>query len=604
MGYSNLLFQAFIYLVAAVITVPFAKRLGLGSVLGYLFAGIIIGPYVLKIVGHHTNEVMQFAQFGVVMMLFLVGLELRPAVLWQLRSPLFLTGSLQVILTTLVISLLAWSFGLKIATAAAIGMIFASSSTAIVLQMFNEKSWGKTEAGKTVFSVLLFQDIAVIPMLALFPLLAGRTIQIHDHHVHGLKQAILLIIIIIGLIGGGRFLVRPALRFIADSKLREAFTATALLLIIGIALAMDLVGLSPALGTFLAGVVLAESEYRHELESDIQPFKGLLLGLFFISVGASINFSLIEQNFGLIISLVLLLISIKFGVVLGLGKMLGKPWHESLLVAMALAQGGEFCFVLLSYSFHLKILVAKLTNELVAVVALSMLLTPLIIILYEKWIEPIFMQKHSTNEFDVVDADNSVVIAGFGRFGQIVGRFLLANAINPTILELDARQVDSLRKLGYKVFYGDAARMDLLNTAGLGQAKLFILAIDDPDKTLKIAQAVRKIYPHLKILIRMYGRTQVYDALHLGFEFKTLYREIFDSALAMAHTALHLLGTPTAQTLRAAKLFKELDEEHLQKAAPLYYNKDKDFINHMLKSRKEFEDVMAADREQLKNTVI
>lgn len=355
MSYSNIFMQAFIYLLATVIAVPIAKKIGLGSVLGYLLAGIIIGPFILHLVGNNSGHVMHFAEFGVVMMLFLVGLELRPEMLWNLRRSLLVTGGLQVVVTILVIATIARLFGQELASSIAIGMIFTSSSTAIVLQLLNEKGWIKLEAGSSIFAVLLFQDIAVIPMLAIFPLLSTTSIQ-SASTLAGWQKTGLIILLIAGIVIGGRYLIRPVFRFIASSKINEAFTAMALLLVIGTALAMQYVGLSPALGAFLAGVVLAESEYRHQLEADIEPFKGLLLGLFFISGGASIDFSLIANNLGLIISLVILLMSVKFAVIFSLGKIFRTKLRDNLLIAMTLAQGGEFCFVLLSFSLEQHIL--------------------------------------------------------------------------------------------------------------------------------------------------------------------------------------------------------------------------------------------------------
>lgn len=603
MTYTHVFYQAFIYLLATVITVPLAKRIGLGSVLGYLLAGIIIGPYVLRLVDTDTDSVMQFAEFGVVMMLFIVGLELRPHMLWQLRKPLLITGGLQVILTTLIIALIAKLCGLTFATAITIGMITASSSTAIVLQMLNEKGWIKIDAGTTIFSVLLFQDIAVIPMFAIFPLIGNKTTQLDHHLFTGYQQTVLLAVLIASIIVFGRYCIRPVFRFIANAHLHEAFTAMALLLVIGTSLAMQFVGLSPALGAFLAGVVLAESEFRHELEADIEPFKGLLLGLFFISVGTNINFQLVYDHFIIIIMLLFILIIVKFLVIFGLGLLFKKSLQDNLLISMILAQGGEFCFVLIAFAERQTLLTNILARQLTAVAALSMLLTPLIILIYEKFIEPAILHKSELQKHDIVDKNNPVIIAGFGRFGQVVGRFLMANGVTSTVLDIDANQVESIRKFGFEVYYGDAKRMDLLHAAGLDHAKLLILAIDDTEKSVEIAKMVRKNHKKIKILIRVRGRTNVYEAINAGFELDEIYRETFDSALNMATEAIQLFGFSGVQAKRSADLFKSVDEKHLVNMASVYNGKlDQDYISQSRQNAKDLENILIADREAEKNS--
>lgn len=599
MDYAGVFFQAFIYLLATVIAVPIAKRLGLGSVLGYLLGGVIIGPYGLALVGQNTNDIMHFAQFGVVMMLFLVGLELRPALLWQLKKDLLLTGGLQVILTTLVIGIIAKLFRQDFAAALACGMIFTSSSTAIVLQMLHEKGWIKLEAGSTIFAVLLFQDIAVIPMLAIFPLLGANIKNPDPRAFSGWEQALLIIFLILGIIIVSRYLLGPVFRFIANSKLNEAFTALALLLVIGITLSMQYVGLSPALGAFLAGVVLAESEYRHELEADIAPFKGLLLGLFFISVGTNIDFPLIEEHWGLILLLVGILIASKFGVLSFLGNLFKKSLRDNLMISLMLAQGGEFCFVLISFAADKQIFSQMLARELIAVVALSMLITPLIILFYEKLIEPkLLTNKNTDREPDVVFQENPVIIAGFGRFGQVVGRFMLANGIGATVLDIDANQVEIVRKFGFKVFYGDAKRLDLLKTAGLEHAKVLVLAIDDTEKALEIARIVRQEYPTIKILLRVRTRTNVYEALDQDINIKDIYRETFNSALNMAVDTLQILGIKEEHARCSGLMFKEIDEMHLMKMAEVYDGKvSEDYISQIRQINKELENILTADRE-------
>jgi len=577
-------FQAFVYLVAAVLSVPIAKRLGLGSVLGYLIAGVIIGPFVLGFVGHQEgDDVMHFAEFGVVMMLFLIGLELQPALLWRLRVPILGLGGLQVTATTLGITAISFLFGLSWPMALAVGMILSLSSTAIVLQTLNEKGLMRTEAGQSSFSVLLFQDIAVIPMLALLPLLAMTDSSSVSLAANGVlfaaeqtatqgaalppwQQALLVMGTVGGIIVGGRFLMRPVFRFIAATRSREIFTATALLLVIGIALAMQQVGLSPALGTFVAGVVLAENEYRHELESDIEPFKGLLLGLFFISVGASINFNLLIQQPLLILGLVISLAIVKFGVLFGLGRLFLLELSQTLLFAFALAQGGEFAFVLSSFAAQSRVLTPAVVEPLVAVVALSMILTPLMMILYDRLVLPRFVPSATEREADEIDDnENPVIIVGFGRFGQIVGRLLIANGFKATLLEQNPGQIELLRRFGWKVFYGDASRLDLLRVAGAEQAKLIVLAIDEREKMLHMIDLVHKHFPHLKILARAIDRRHAFELIRRDVD--VVERETFGSALEMGVEALKLLGFRSYKAHRAAQTFKHHDEQALVEMA-------------------------------------
>jgi monovalent cation:proton antiporter-2 (CPA2) family protein len=577
MSNEGFFFQAFVYLVAAVLSVPIAQRLGLGSVLGYLLAGVIIGPFVLGFVGNEGEDVMHFAEFGVVMMLFLIGLELQPELLWRLRLPILGLGGLQVLLTTLFFTGISLFFGLPWQMALAIGMILSLSSTAIVLQTLNEKGLAKTDGGQSSFSVLLFQDIAVIPMLALMPLLAlegaataqNQVILVVATEGTGLpawQQALLVIGTVVGIILGGRFLIRPIFRFIADTRLREMFTAMALLLVIGIALAMQQVGLSPALGTFVAGVVLADNEYRHELESDIEPFKGLLLGLFFISVGASIDFNLLLEQPLLILGMVLGVAIAKFIILFALGRFFRLEISQNLLFAFALAQGGEFAFVLFSFATQNRVLPSDVSEPLVAVVALSMVITPLLMIINEKLVQPRFIAAEVEREADEIDDnENPVIVLGFGRFGQIVGRLLIANGCRPTLLEHDPSQIDLLRRFGWKVFYGDASRLDLLHAAGAEQARLLVVAIDQPEKTLQIVDLVHKHFPHLKILARAVDRRHAYELIRRGVE--VVERETFSSALDMGVEALKLLGVRSYRAHRAGRIFKFHDVQALQEMA-------------------------------------
>lgn len=572
MSNENFFFQAFVYLTAAVITVPISKRLGLGSVLGYLIAGVAIGPFGLRLVGQEGEDVMHFAEFGVVMMLFLVGLQLQPELLWRMRVPILGLGGLQMVANVILLSGLGMMLGLAWQPALAIALILPLSSTAIGVQTLTERGLMKTEGGQSAFSILLFQAVAIIPILALLPLLstnpaaAVSETTASSNTLAGWQQTLLVMTVVGGIVVGGRFLMRPVFRFIATTRLREIFTETALLLVIGITLAMQAVGLSPALGTFVAGVVLAESEYRHELMSTVEPFQSLLLGLFFLSVGASINFNLILGQplliFGLIVGVSLL----KSGVLVGLGKLFKLDLNQSILFAFALVQGDEFAFVLFSFAAQSKVLSENLANSLIAVVALSMLLSPLFMIAYDRLVAPRFISQSDEREADEIDDnENSVIIAGFGRFGQIVGRLLIANGYPITVLEHRPAQIDLLRRFGWKVFYGDASRIELLYAAGAEQAKLLVVAIDDSEQILEIVKLARKHFPQLKILARAIDRSHAYELIRLGVD--AIQRETFGSALDMGVDALKLLGVRSYKAHRAAQTFKQHDEEALSDMA-------------------------------------
>jgi len=577
--------QAVVYLSAAVVAVPVAKRLGLGSVLGYLLAGVIIGPFCLELIGKEGQDVMHFAEFGVVMMLFLVGLELQPSLLWRLRGPILGMGGLQVGLTTGIAAAIALGVGLPWQSSLAIGMTLALSSTAIVLQTLSEKDLLKTDAGQSGFSILLFQDIAVIPMLALFPLLALPALQAaggsggsgggNTTWVSGLPgwaHTLTVLGVMAGMIGAGRVLVRPALRIIASTRLREVFTAAALLLVIGIALVMTKIGLSPALGTFVAGVVLADSEYRHELEGDVEPFKGLLLGLFFVAVGASIDFRLILSSPGLILGLVAALIAVKLAVVFFVGRVFKMGLDQNMLLAVSLAQGGEFAFVLFSFATQQKVLTSQVAAPLVAAVALSMALTPLMMMLNEKLLLPRLGTRDAVaREADAIDEERPVIIAGFGRFGSVVGRLLQANDIRATVLEYDSAQVELLRKLGLKVFYGDASRADLLSAAGAANAKLLVLATDDPEKILEMVHTARKHWPHLMIFARALGRPHAYELMDAGVDH--VYLDTLDTSLRLGIDALRELGVGAYHAHRSARKFRRHDEEAMVDLARLRHDR-------------------------------
>jgi len=560
--------MAVIYLAAAIIAVPIAKRVGLGSVLGYLLAGILIGPFLLGLVGDQT-DVMHFAEFGVVMMLFLVGLELQPSRLWKLRHSIIGLGGLQVVVTTLLISAACYTIlSLAWQTSLAIGLMLALSSTAIVLQTLNEKGWIKQEAGQNAFSVLLFQDIAVIPILALVPLLAfsdnisdsGSPGNLIEHFPMYIQTSI-SVGVIAAIILAGKYVSAPLFRYIAETRLRELFTVFALFLVIVIAVIMQKIGLSPALGTFLAGVVLAESEFRHELEVDIEPFKGLLLGLFFITVGASIDFPLLFDELGLVTLLVVSLIAIKAAVLFLLSILFKMEKKQKLLFTLALAQGGEFAFVLLSLTSSLHILTPEQSKITTLVVAISMLMAPVLLIFYEKVLDK---EAETAREFDKpedIEATKSVIIAGYGRFGQIVGRLLGSQGYHLSILDHSPTQIELLKKFGNKVFYGDAARKDLLEASGAQEAQLLVIAIDDADKIIEIAQLAQKHYPNLQIVSRAIDRHHAYELMRIGV--KTIKRETFESALGLGVSALELLGNSEESAKRAGQLFSEHDRESM-----------------------------------------
>ena len=562
--------QALIYLGAAVVTVPLAKKLGLGSVLGYLLAGIIIGPFVLGLVGQ-ADEVMHFAEFGVVLMLFLIGLELEPALLWRMRRSIFGLGGLQVLITAVVITVIALAMNFQVNRALAIGLILALSSTAIVLQTLSEKGLMRNTAGRSAFSVLLFQDMAVIPILALLPLIAklGQPADLSETalakvgnvaSMPGWLQLIIIIGAIAAIVFIGRFAARHIFRLIAETGLHEVFVALALLLVIGIALAMDQIGLSPALGTFIAGVVLADSEYRHELETTIDPFKGLLLGLFFISVGASINFNLFIENPLLIIALVALLIAVKFIILLILGRVFRLKKGYEFLFAFLLAQSSEFSFVLISFSKQNKMFDDKTAAMLLLVVTLSMAVSPLLLIFNDKAVSPILARWQNKLEYDEVEEqENPVILAGFGRFGLVVGRILLANNIKVTILDNNPSNVEVLRKYGFKLYFGDVTRPQLLENAGIKNARMLILSMAEHDEALKIAAYVREKYPQVKILARAKDIFHVFEFFKL--DVRTVQREMFESASELGAKALNELGYTKYDAYRATRTFKHHEDK-------------------------------------------
>ncbi|MCP5083688.1 MAG: potassium transporter [Alphaproteobacteria bacterium] len=605
MTLHDFLFGAFIYLTAAAISVPVAKRLGLGSVLGYLIAGILIGPYVLGLTS--GDDVLHFAEFGVVMMLFIIGLELRPSLLWMMRQSILGLGGMQVVLTAFFIFAAGLSFSLNWREALAVGLILSLSSTAIVLQTLRERGVMRSEPGQNAFSVLLFQDISVIPMLAMLPLLTvpdfWMGININEANAsHSMidnlpawQRAPLVLGALVSIIVAGRYVLRPAFRYIAESRIREAFTAAALLIVVAIALLMETVGLSPALGTFVAGVMLADSEYRVELEMDIEPFKGLLLGLFFMSVGASVNFALIAADPLLIAGLVVGLIVIKLFVLYLLGRVFRMQVNSSLMFACFLAQGSEFAFVLFSFATQNVVLTQELANKLIAVVAVSMALTPLLLIAYDKLIARRLQAAPEEPEYDEIEnGETPAIIVGYGRFGMTVGRLLAANGIGFTVLEHDPSQIELLRKFGWSVYYGDASRPDLLHAAGAEEAKLLVIALDDRDQILSVADAAQKHFPHLKIFARAYDRRHAFELMNAGIE--NVYRETFGTSLEMGKDALHALGFRAYKAHRLAQKFRTHDEQSLREMAKLIDDEEA-LITETHKAQELAERLMREDRQ-------
>ncbi|MFC4257780.1 monovalent cation:proton antiporter-2 (CPA2) family protein [Marinobacter lacisalsi] len=565
--------QAFIYLIAAVIAVPLATRFGLGSVLGYLVAGVAIGP-VMGLVGQETTTIQHFAEFGVVMMLFLVGMELDPKALWAEKSKLLGLGGLQVGLTAAAGMAIGLWAGLVWQTALAVGFIFALSSTAIVLQTLNEKGLARSEGGRSAFSVLLFQDVAVIPILALIPLLAlpelvgtGAGTEAHGSnvslvaHLPAWAHGLVVIAAIVGVIVGGYYLSRPLFRYVLQSRLREVFTATALMLVIGIAALMSLVNLSPALGAFLAGLVLANSEFRHELEANIEPFKGLLLGLFFITVGAGIDFAVLSEQWGLVLALGAAVIAVKALVLLILALLFRIRGSNGWLFTLGLAQAGEFGFVLLTYSVQNSVVPPDLAKILSLVVALSMFLTPVLFILYERVVLPRY--RRTTNderEADAIDEHAPVIVAGVGRFGQIVCRLLRANNIAAVVLDHEIEQIENVRRIGIRSYFGDASRTDLLETAGIAQARLLVVAIDDRERSVRMVEHVKQFYPGVWVLARAFDRGHGYRLRQAGAD--DVVRETYHSALEMGGHAMTALGVHPLRSRQMTWAFQQNEEAH------------------------------------------
>ncbi len=588
-----MLLNAIIYLAAAVIMVPLAKRLGLGSVLGYLAAGAVIGPWGLRLV-QNVEDIRHFAEFGVVLLLFVIGLELNPKRLWAMRRPILGIGGSQVLLTTALLTVTVSMFGFSLSVALVVAMGLSLSSTAIALQSLKERNLFSAQAGSSAFSVLLFQDMAVIPMLALLPLLGVVSAPGEGGSPwFGILNAVAVIAVIIV---GGHYLTRPVFRFIAKTRMREIFTAFSLLLVFGIALLMAAVDMSMALGAFLAGVLLAESEYRHELEVEIEPFKGLLMGLFFISVGMSIDFGLLLAEPVLLLGLVLLLVVFKGAVLWGLSRFCTIPTSQKSLFVFLLAQGGEFAFVLFGEAAGSGILDAVTADRLVVVVALSMIMTPLFLLYYERVIARRHVTLHQPRQPDVVeDKGHPVIIAGFGRFGRTVGRLLHANGVPTTILDHDPDQIEAVRSFGYKVYYGDASRHDILAAAGAEEARLLIVAIDDPEMALQVIDQAKKYFPHLTILARAENNGHAYELLRRDV---TLFRrEYYASALQLGEDALKQLGFSAYRAKQAAHIFNDHDQALLRE---LYRTEAPEIRRSLsLQTREQLERVLTADEEEI-----
>ncbi len=632
---TDFLLLAFIFLIAGVIAVPIAARLGLGSVLGYLIAGIVISP-VLAVLGVDVVAIQHFAEFGVVMMLFLVGLELEPKLLWDMRTRLLGLGGGQVALTTLAVTGIAMALGQPWTIALAIGMVLALSSTAIVLQTLNEKGLMKSDGGQSSFSVLLTQDIAVIPMLALIPLLAmpelmevahdtaahgaethaeaGHDSHGEDDHGHGASMSLVdglngwqTALVTLGAIGfvvvGGSVLTEPVFRFIGTARLREMFTAAALMMVIGIALLMSLVGLSPALGTFLAGVVLANSAYRHELESDIDPFKGLLLGLFFMTVGAGINFALLAENLGTILALTLGLIALKAAVQLVLAWVFKLRGADKWLFALGLAQAGEFGFVLLSFTTAQQVIPTSVAEILLLVVALSMLLTPALFILYDRVIAPRFAGGED-READEMPHGRKIIIAGAGRVGGLVDRILRAGGFETTLIDYDSRRLLIAERFGFSTYYGDATRPDLLHAAGIDEAALLVVAIDDRERITELVHYVTKSHPHVHVMARARDRDHVYDLWAHGC--RDIIRETYDSSIRMGRSAYEALGINKDTAQKMVDHFNAYDGRAMLAVAGSHKvgvppHENEDYINRVKELVENVQPKLEAEMASLRN---
>ncbi|ADF64243.1 glutathione-regulated potassium-efflux system protein KefB [Enterobacter cloacae] len=586
---SNLLLAGVLFLFAAVVAVPLAARLGIGAVLGYLLAGIAIGPWGLGFISD-VDEILHFSELGVVFLMFIIGLELNPSKLWQLRRSIFGVGAAQVLFSAAILAglLMLTDFSWQAATIGGIGL--AMSSTAMALQLMRDKGMNRSESGQLGFSVLLFQDLAVIPALALVPLLAGPG----DDHFDWAKVS-MKVLAFASMLIGGRFLLRPVFRFIAASGVREVFTAATLLLVLGSALFMDALGLSMALGTFIAGVLLAESEYRHELEIAIEPFKGLLLGLFFISVGMALNLGVLYTHLLWVIVSVAVLVAVKTLVLYVLARISGLRSSERMQFASVLSQGGEFAFVLFSTASSQKLFKDDQMALLLVTVTLSMMTTPLLMKLVDKLLSRRLNPADDEDEAPWVEDDKpQVIVVGFGRFGQVIGRLLMANKMRITVLERDISAVNLMRKYGYKVYYGDATQLELLRSAGAEAAESIVITCNDPEDTMKLVELCQQHFPHLHILARARGRVEAHELLQAGV--KHFSRETFSSALELGRKALISLGMHPHQAQRAQMHFRRLDMRMLRELMPVHT--DTAQISRVREARRELEEIFQREMQQ------
>ena len=584
----SLLGETLIYLLAAVVSVPISRRLGFGSVLGYLAAGIIIGPFGFAFV-NDPEHILHFAELGVVFLLFVVGLELQPSRLWVMRRMVFGLGTAQVLISAAGIAIIAWALGLAVSTAMVVGLILALSSTAFVLQMLAEKKQLAAAHGRAAFSILLFQDLAAIPLIAMLPLLGANAS--FDEGINFVRIG-LMILAIAGLIVGGRLLLRPVLRVAAQSGIPEIFTATALLVVISSALLMQIAGMSMVLGAFIAGMLLADSEYRHQLEADIAPFKGLLLGLFFIAVGMMVNVGLLIEMPGRILLIVAFLMAAKGLILFPLARLFGMcDPRAALKLAAVLSQGGEFAFVLFGLARTEQVLLPGLIDELTLAVAVSMMMTPLLFALVEGFDQK--MEKPVKPEYDVPeDQHHEVLIAGMGRVGQIVARLLRIIGKPFTALESDSEQLDIVRRYGATVHYGDASRLDLLRAAGAEHAKIFVLAISDLEQSMRVAEAVTKHFPHLKIIARARNRRHAHKLMDLGIEH--IFRETLLSSLAMTELVLLNLGHSSENAKHVINAFCERDAKLLVEQHAIHDSEEK-LIQSVKETADELESLLRID---------
>ncbi|WP_061247584.1 monovalent cation:proton antiporter-2 (CPA2) family protein [Leptospira noguchii] len=587
----NLLINLIVFLSAAVISVPLFKRIGLGSVVGYLVGGTIIGPWGIGLITN-VDSILHLSEFGVVLLLFLIGLELKPQRLWILRRPVFGLGGLQVVLTSLTFFTLLSFLGLEKRQAIVISISISLSSTAFALQVLGEKNELNTTHGRSAFAILLFQDLAVIPIMATLSFLTEST---SDPGSHGsIKEILFAVGTIITVILAGRFLARPLFRLVASSGNYEIFTALSLLIVIGVSILMKQVGLSMALGSFLGGVILADSEYRHELESNLEPFKGLFLGLFFLAVGMSINLGEVLKDPILVIVLAFILIFVKAIILYSIGLITKHSKEVSLNLSTIISQGGEFAFVILGVGVSLSILPKERADLVIAVVTFSMGLTPILGILKDKSAKWIFKENQNLKE-DTIEEQNRVIVAGFGRFGQIIARMLFVHKIGFTALEHNPDQVNLARKFGYKIYYGDASKLSLLRSAGAEHADLFILAIQDIDVSLKVAELIKKNFPNLTIIARARNREHVFKLMELGIQI--IRRDTFASALELAGETLSQLGFMDSEVEKKVKKFRAHDELTLKGQFQIRGN-EKEFIQFSKNSMRQLEDAFEADRQE------